>query len=217
MFKNPNQIKKVAILFCTFILPLFFFLFLASGKVNFNKLPTITEKVSNLNGALPFRNKVSVLSVLGRNSTVKTYQNILNLYQVIYKSTAKYKAFQIVTIVPEGGEQSIAALKSELVKVGGIDLEKWVYVVLPEEEIQAMIASFGLPSLKYNSSSGLENVFIIDEDVNLRGRTDDEDTKSGVLYSYDTRSISVLKNKLREDLKVVFYESKFSVKEPKLN
>jgi len=53
--------------------------------------------------------------------------------------------------------------------------------------------------------------------MNLRGRTDDEDTSSGLLYSYDTRSVSVLKNKLREDLKVVFYESKFAVKEPKLN
>jgi hypothetical protein len=29
--------------------------------------------------------------------------------------------------------------------------------------------------------------------------------------------VAVLKNKLREDLKVLFYESKFAVKEPKLN
>tara|TARA_B100000809_G_scaffold22902_1_gene20067 strand:+ start:34083 stop:34736 length:654 start_codon:yes stop_codon:yes gene_type:complete len=217
MSTDSNQIKKFVILFCTFIVPLLFFLFLASGKVNFNKLPIITEKVSNLKGELPFRHNVSVVSVLGENSSIKTYQNILNLYQVIYKSTEKYKIFQVVTIVPDSAKGTIEALKVELEKVGGVDLPKWKFIVLPKESIQTMISSFGIPSIKYAAKQGLEDVFIIDEDVNLRGRTDDEDSESGFMYSYDTSSISVLKNKLREDLKVIFYESKFAVKEPKLN
>lgn len=217
MSRDSNQIKKIVILFSTFIVPLLFFLFLASGKVNFNKLPTITEKVSNLKGELPFRNKVSVVSILGESPSVETYQNILNLYQVIYKSTEKYKSFQVVTIVPESGKETIDALKAELAKVGGVDLEKWTYIVLPEEKINSLILSFGIPAIKYDAALGLENVFIIDEDMKLRGRTDDEDSESGLMYSYDTGSVSVLKNKLREDLKVVFYESKFAVKEPKLN
>lgn len=217
MNSNPNQIKKVVILFCTFIVPLLFFLFLASGKVNFNKLPTITEKVSNLKGGLPFRNKVSVVSILGENPNLTTYQNTLNLYQVIYKSTDKYKEFQIVTIVPEWAKETIEALKVELVKVGGIDLPKWKFIVLEEEKIKTLLSSFEIPSIEYDSKRGLENVFIIDEDLNLRGRTDDEDSTSGLMFSYDTGSVSVLKNKLREDLKVIFYESKFAVKQPKLN
>jgi len=217
MSTNSNQVKKFVILFCTFIVPLLFFLFLASGKVNFTKLPIITERVSNLKGELPFRHKVSVVSILGENPSIGTYQNILNLYQVIYKSTEKYKVFQIVTIVPESGKETIEALKVELVKVGGIDLPKWKFVFLPEEDIQTMITSFGIPSIKYVPELGLEDVFIVDEEINLRGRTDDEDSESGLMYSYDTGSVSVLKNKLKEDLKVVFYESKFAVKQPKVN
>jgi len=217
MSEKSNQTKKIIILFSTFIVPLLFFLFLASGKVNFNKLPTITEKVSNLNGEIPFRNKVSVLSILGEEPSVGTYQNILNLYQVIYKSTEKYKNFQVITVIPKSGEDTVEELKKELVKVGGIDLPKWEYLVLSEKQIKNLVSSFGIAAITYDKNTGLEKVFIIDEDMNLRGRTDDEDTSSGLLYSYDTRSVSVLKNKLREDLKVVFYESKFAVKEPKLN
>jgi hypothetical protein len=217
MSTNSNQVKKFVILFCTFIVPLLFFLFLASGKVNFNKLPIITEKVSNLKGELPFRAHVSVVSVLGEKPNINTYQNVLNLYQVIYKSTEKYKIFQVVTIVPDSAKETIEALKIELEKVGGIDLPKWKFIVLPEESIQTMISSFGIPSIQYVAKQGLEDVFIIDEDINLRGRTDDEDSESGLMFSYDTGSVSVLKNKLREDLKVVFYESKFAVKQPKLN
>ncbi|MDG1805623.1 hypothetical protein [Flavicella sp.] len=217
MSEKSNQTKKIIILFSTFIVPLLFFLFLASGKVNFNKLPTITEKVSNLNGEIPFRNKVSVLSVLGEEPSVGTYQNILNLYQVIYKSTEKYKNFQVITVIPKSGEDTAEELKKELAKVGGVDLPKWEYLVLSENQIKNLVSSFGIPAIIYDKKKGLEKVFIIDEDMSLRGRTDDEDTSSGLLYSYDTRSVSVLKNKLREDLKVVFYESKFAVKEPKLN
>ena len=217
MSKNPNQIKKVVILFCTFIVPLLFFLFLASGKVNFNKLPVLTENVSNVKGEVPFRNKVSVVSVLGAQPSVEVYQNILNLYQVIYKSTAKYKNFQMLTIVPESGAEIIDALKGELVKVGGIDLPKWEFVVLPIESIQTMVSSFEIPAVQYSVENGLEDVFIVDESMSLRGRIDDEDSENGLLFSYDTGSVAILKNKLREDLKVVFYESKFAVKEPKLN
>ena len=217
MSEKSNQTKKIIILFSTFIVPLLFFLFLASGKVNFNKLPTITEKVSNLNGEIPFRNKVSVLSILGEEPNVGTYQNILNLYQVIYKSTEKYKNFQVITVIPKSGEDTAEELKKELAKVGGVDLPKWEYLVLSENQIKNLVSSFGIPAIIYDKKKGLEKVFIIDEDMSLRGRTDDEDTSSGLLYSYDTRSVSVLKNKLREDLKVVFYESKFAVKEPKLN
>ncbi|MDG2280460.1 MAG: hypothetical protein P8L42_07495, partial [Flavicella sp.] len=205
------------ILFSTFIVPLLFFLFLASGKVNFNKLPTITEKVSNLNGEIPFRNKVSVLSILGEEPNVGTYQNILNLYQVIYKSTETDKNFQVINVIPKSGEDTAEELKKELAKVGGVDLPKWEYLVLSENQIKNLVSSFGIPAIIYDKKKGLEKVFIIDEDMSLRGRTGDEDTSSGLLYSYDTRSVSVLKNKLREDLKVVFYESKFAVKEPKLN
>lgn len=217
MDSNPNQLKKTVVLSILFIVPLLFFLFLASGKVNFNKLPIITENISNLKGEIPLRHKVTVLSVLGENTSIESYQNILNLYQVIYKSTAKYKEFQVLTIVPETATNRVNELKAELEKVGAIDLPKWKFVTLSALDINLLVDSFEIKSIEYDVKDGFENVFIIDEELNLRGRTDDEDSDSGMMFSYDTGSVSVLKNKLREDLKVVFYESKFAVKETKLN
>ena len=214
MGKDRNQIKKFVILFCTFIVPLLFFLFLASGKVNFTKLPVLTEKVSEVNsGAVPlFVNKVSVVSFIGKSPSVKTYQNFLNLYQVVYKKSKKFKKFQMVTLIPEGKKEILQKLKSELAFVGGVELEKWEFVEVPEEKLQVVYQSFQTP-LVFDVDLGLSEVFIIDEELNLRGRTNDEDVASGVVFGYNMESVSVLKNKLVEDINVVFYESKFAVKE----
>lgn len=217
MEKKPNNTKKFAILFATFVVPLLFFLFLASGKVNFKKLPTLTEKVQNLpvnKENVSLFNKVSVVSFLGKKPSLISFQKVLNLYQVIYKSTEKYQKFQVVTIVPEGSDSMLTQLKAELKLVGGINLDKWYFLELPETEIEKFYTSFESP-IKFYVQDGISDVFIIDEELKLRGRTDDEDTESGVLFGYNTGSVSELKNKLREDLKVVFYESKFAVKEPK--
>lgn len=219
MESKPNQKKKFAILFATFVVPLLFFLFLASGKVNFTKLPVLTESVQNLPvnaDKVSLHNKVSVVSFLGSKSSLISFQKILNLYQVIYKSTEKYKKFQVVTVVPKGNEEILNKLKSELKLVGGVDLEKWHFVELSVEEISQWYSSFDAP-VQLDVNNGLSEVFIIDEDVSLRGRTNDEDSATGLLFGYNTGSVSQLKNKLREDLKVLFYESKFAVKEPKLN
>ena len=217
---KSKQTQKFVILFLTFIVPLLFFLFLASGKVNFTKLPTLTSKVQNIpvlaseNEPISFSGKVSVVSFVGENPTIDDYQKILNLYQVIYKSNEKYKNFQLITFVPENTSGIVEKLNKELKKVGGVDLPKWKFVTLPSEKIQQLFTSFETPYV-LKVEKGISKVFLVDEGVNLRGRTNDEDAKDGVLFGYETGSVAVLKNKLREDLNVVFYESKFAVQKPK--
>lgn len=214
MQTNSKQLKKFAILFATFIVPLLFFLFLASGRVNFNKLPVLTERVDNLPGETntTFFNKVSVVSFVGSETSVETYQKLLNLYQVVYKYASKYQNFQIVTLVPNTENDLVSAIQKELALVGGTNLEKWHFEVLSVAEIESVLRSFE-SRYAYNTERGVSEVFIVDEQLNLRGRTDDEDTESGVLFGYDTGSVAVLKNKLRDDLDVVFYESIYAVKE----
>lgn len=212
-----NETKKYVVLFATFIIPLIFFLFLASGKVNFEKLPILTENVEDVSQSsdVSLLNKVSVLVFLGNDSSVGSVQQLLNLYQVVYKSTEKYKKFQVVVLVQEDS-QNIEKLTSELALVGGIDLKKWHFVPMAEENTKALFQSLEVPfELQMDNSSS--RAFLIDETLNLRGRTDDEDTLNGLLFGYEMTSVATLKNKLREDLKVVFYESKFVVKEPELN
>jgi hypothetical protein len=212
-----NETKKYVVLFATFIIPLIFFLFLASGKVNFEKLPILTENIEDVSQSsdVSLLNKVSVLVFLGNDTSVGSVQQLLNLYQVVYKSTEKYKKFQVVVLVQENS-QNIEKLTSELALVGGIDLKKWHFVPMAEENTKALFQSLEVPfELQMDNSSS--KAFLIDETLNLRGRTDDEDTLNGLLFGYEMTSVATLKNKLREDLKVVFYESKFVVKEPELN
>jgi len=213
MSKNSSQRSKYIVLFCTFIFPLLFFLFLASGKVNFKKLPILSERVLVNYPTLPFSDKVTVLSFIGENPSLESYQKVLNLYQVIYKSMAKYQKFKILTIVPNSQLNSIKKLKKELRFVGATSLEKWDFISLPSSEIQSLFESLKTP-YAFDARKGISEVFIVDESLNLRGRTDDKDIESGLLYGYDAGSVSILKNKLRDDLKVIFYESKFAVKEP---
>lgn len=208
-----NETKKYVVLFATFIIPLIFFLFLASGKVNFEKLPVLTENVEDVSQSsdVSLLNKVSVLVFLGNDTSVGSVQQLLNLYQVVYKSTEKYKKFQVVVLVQEDS-QNIEKLTSELALVGGIDLKKWHFVPMAEENTKALFQSLEVPfELQMDNSSS--KAFLIDETLNLRGRTDDEDTLNGLLFGYEMTSVATLKNKLREDLKVVFYESKFVVKD----
>ncbi len=217
MSTQKNQTKKFVVLFATFIIPLLFFLFLASGKVNFEKLPILTENVGNIpqTSGVSFSDKISVVVFLGKDTTLGSVQQLLNLYQVVYKSTEKYIKFQVVVLVEEN-PQNIKKLTSELAFVGGIDLKKWHFVPISEGNTKTLFQALKVPfELKENNSSS--KAVLIDETLNLRGRTDDEDTSDGLLFGYDMTSVHILKNKLREDLKVVFYESKFVVKEPKMN
>ena len=106
----------------------------------------------------------------------------------------------------------ISLYKKEVRKVGGASIPKWHFVSLPEATIQEIFKSFET-NASYNVDSGITDVYIVDESLDLRGRTDDEDTESGILFGYNTASIAILKNKLRDDLDVVFYESLYAVKE----
>lgn len=217
MSTQKNQTKKFVVLFATFIIPLLFFLFLASGKVNFEKLPILTENVGNIpqTSGVSLLDKISVVVFLGEDTTLGSVQQLLNLYQVVYKSTEKYIKFQVVVLVDEN-PQNIKKLTSELAFVGGVDLKKWHFVPVSSEHTKTLFQGLKVPfELQENNSSS--KAVLIDETLNLRGRTDDEDTSNGLLFGYDMTSVHILKNKLREDLKVVFYESKFVVKEPKTN
>lgn len=72
--------------------------------------------------------------------------------------------------------------------------------------------------LKFESPHKLEDaytpyVFIIDKNLNLRGRDDDED--HGELYAYDSRSVAELNNKMDDDVKVILAEYRLALKKNK--
>ena len=53
-------------------------------------------------------------------------------------------------------------------------------------------------------------VFIVDRDLRLRGRDDDEDI--GVLYGFDSQSVAEINNKMVDDVKIILAEYRLALK-----
>ena len=54
-------------------------------------------------------------------------------------------------------------------------------------------------------------------ELRLRGRKDDEDIDDGKLYGYDMRSVAVLKNKMKDDIDIIYYQLKKSAEKQARN
>ncbi|MGN7515331.1 MAG: hypothetical protein ACTHOM_13210 [Allomuricauda sp.] len=206
--------KKKIVLGVLFILPVVVYLFFASGVNNFGRLPTLTEnvsEVSNIDTNVQFKNKITILGFLGNN--VEAMQgNAFNLNQKIYKRFGEFNDFQMIMVVPEGNEQQVDELKSELGKLSNVD--KWQFAFGTDEQIQALFKSLQT-NLELDEELSTPNVFIVDKDLSLRGRTDDED--EGVKYGYDTSSVAELNNKMVDDVKIILAEYRLALKKNNAN
>ena len=192
--------KKRVVLFLLFIFPLICFLILSTGENNFKKLPVVRENIQNLS-KINLENKVSVVCFLGSDAnTLST--GILNLNEKIYKKFIDYNDFQIVALYPKEAETEALRLKDDLSKY--TNMVKWKFLPLEDSEIKNFYLSFKLKDSLQNLGS--TKAFLIDKDVNLRGRTDDKDFTDGLLLGYNLNSVAELNSKLKDDIKVLFYE-----------
>ncbi len=201
--------KKKIVLGLLFILPVVVYLFFASGVNNFGRLPILSENVSDISiidSGLQLKNKITILGFLG-NSVEKMQGNAFNLNQKIYKRFGKFGDFQIIMLAPEGNQEQVNELKNELGKLSNVD--KWHFAFGSEEEIKSFFKSLKT-NIELNDDLSTPNVFIIDKDLSLRGRTDDED--EGVKYGFDTSSVAELNNKMVDDVKIILAEYRLALK-----
>ena len=77
-----------------------------------------------------------------------------------------------------------------------------------------MFNSFDTP-YTINQDLSSDYTFIIDREVRLRGRKDDEDTDGGRLYGYKMSSVNSLKNKMKKDIEIIYYQLKKSMEKEK--
>ena len=204
--------KKRVVLFLLFIFPLLFYLVLSSGINNFAKLPVVTEKITDISlidstKTTSLENKISIICFLGDDiQAIKG--GIFNLNQKIYKPFYGFKDFQMIAIYPKEKEKEVNELKKE---IGAFtDMQKWQFVGSSKEEIALFYESFKTNETLTNLYS--EKAFIVDKEINLRGRTDDEDNKEGKLFGYNMNSVAELNNKMKDDVKVVLAEYRLALK-----
>ncbi len=213
---QKKALKKNVVLGILFFLPVTFLLFLYPAKHNYNVLETVQKNIEEVDAFtsesgddITLEGNITVLNFLGTNPMEKSTA-ILNLSQMIYGKFKGFKKFQIVSLVPQGTENDLEKLKQEIGKYD--DLKYWKFVFGHPQGIKKIHASLGVTSqLDENLASDI--IYIIDKDRNLRGRLDDRTDKEiekndrpYELRGYDCISIDVLKNKMTDDMRVLFTE-----------
>jgi hypothetical protein len=154
---------------------------------------------------------ISILCFLGKNP-LDHKTNALNLNEKIYKHFFGFKGFQFVVLLPEGTLEEATQLKKELGAT--YDVSQWHFLFGSPEEVRAMFESLQTnETLDENLYS--PNAFIVDREMNLRGRNDDEDMPDGKRYGYDAESISTVHQEMVDDVKVVIAEDRLALKKNK--
>ena len=213
---NFKNIKKASILGLLFFLPVIFLLFLYPSTHNYNTLDIVKENVLELSKhnqessvITQFESKLTVLAFLGKQPMSNSIA-ALNLKELIYENFKGFKGFQIVVIIPKGTQSQIEELEKELITYE--ELEYWHFVFSSENEINNIYNSL---LSKHNLDINLSNneVFIIDKDLNQRGRIDDRtdneleiNTEVYGLSSYNCIEVADIKHKMSEDLRILFTE-----------
>ena len=209
--------KKPLILALLFLLPVIFLLFLYPSTNNYNALDIVKGNVKDISNfsskdgeVYRLKDHITVLGFLGQNPNSNAIA-ALNLKEVIYDKFQGFKKFQVIIVVPEGVEDNVDLLKKELYQY---DLLKyWHFVYGETQEIKDLYKSLR-SEVKLDNKLATNHVFIIDKELNQRGRLDDREDKEKEkdfpvygMYSYDCIEVAILKNKMaKEDMRVLFTE-----------
>lgn len=204
--------KKFLVLLVLFALPIIAYMFFASGQNNFAKLPVLTEAVNDVSGFESFDGKsvsledhISIVAFFGKDLD-KLKGNTFNLDQKILEKYYEFKDFQFVVVLPEEAREEAEAFRNEF---SGISkTEKWKFIFGTSAEVKETFDSFRTPHQLEDAYTPY--VFIVDKDLNLRGRDEDEDF--GEVFGYDSRSVAELSDKMNDDVKVILAEYRLALK-----
>ena len=209
-----KSVKKYLILSFLFFFPIFIYIYFASGINNFARLPILTTNVldiQSINGNLQgisLKDNISILGFWGGDINLRKSE-ALNLNQKIYRRFFQFQDFQFVFLTTKDQETNINNLKEELTRGVGTDLKKWNFIFTDEKEIQKIYNSLKT-DIELSEENSTPYVFIIDRDLNLRGRDDDEDI--GKLYGFNAESVAEINNKMVDDVKIILAEYRLALK-----
>ena len=208
-----KNLKKYLILGFLFFFPIFVYVFLSTGINNFAKLPVLTETVmdiENIEGNITnvsFKNKISIVAFWGGDVKNKKSE-ALNLNQKIYKRFYEFQDFQFVLLHNNRDNEAIEDLKSDLVSGVGTDLKNWNFISTTQSNIKMIFDSFKT-NIDLDNSFSTPYVFIVDRNLSLRGRDDDEDI--GMLFGFNSQSVAEINNKMVDDVKIILAEYRLAL------
>ena len=213
---NITNLKKPVVLAVLFFLPVLFLLFLYPSKHNYKTLDIIKKNIPELSNfvtkegaSIHLENQLTVLGFLGETPMDDAFL-ALNLKELVYDKFRGFKRFQIVILVPDSAREQVELLENELNQYEF--LEYWKFGFGTKADVIAAYQSLKISTV-LDSSLKSADVFIIDKERHQRGRLDDRDKNevknNAPIYgmsAYDCLEVSVLKNKMSEDMRVLFTE-----------
>lgn len=213
---NFKNIKKTSTLLILFFLPVIFLLFLYPSTHNYNTLDSVKKDVRETSAfatedgeTILLENNITVLGFFGLEPMEKATA-ALNLKELIYDKFKGFKRFQILILLPNGVEEQVKLLKLELLKYD--ELKYWHFIYGDQQDIIKVFNSLKTREI-LSVDFATNHVFIVDKERNQRGRLDDrterEIENGATLYemsSYDCIEVAVLKNKMSEDIRILFTE-----------
>ena len=210
---KKEEVYKKIVLGILFVFPLLVYLFFASGKNNFAKLPILSEKImelpeNSIGNSTKLNDHISILGYWGGSLQNKKAE-ALNLNEKIYKRFYQFDDFQFVFLVDSDKKKEVEELKTSLRQGVGTDLSRWNFVHAEKKEIKSHFLSLNI-SIDLDEDGSTPYVFIIDKNRNLRGRNDDEDNVT--LYGFDARSVAQINKKMIDDVKVILAEYRLALK-----
>ena len=213
---HVSKIKKPLVLSVLFFLPVLFLLFLYPSKHNYETLDIVQTNIPELynfktldGDSIQLEGHLSVVGFLG-NNPMDDATIALNLKELIYDKFLGFKRFQVLALVPYSAKQQVLELNKDLNAF--VPLQYWQFAFGTEQSIKEAYNNFKITRpLKLNLSSS--HVFIVDRERHQRGRLDDRikseiETHSAVyaMNSYNVLEISDLKNKMSDDIRILFTE-----------
>ncbi|WP_298550015.1 hypothetical protein [uncultured Algibacter sp.] len=191
-------------------------MFLYPATHNYSPLDIVKETVLDLDNftlnseeKILLKDHITVVGFFG-NEPKKSSTIALNLKELVYDKFKGFKKFQMVILMPKGTEEAVKELKSEISSYQ--DLRFWHFVFGDPSDIKRVFFSL---KTEGNLSSNLvtNQVYIVDKDLNQRGRLDDrtdkELEKNKPIYglnAYNCIEVAEIKNKMSDDLRILFTE-----------
>ena len=213
---KTSRTKRNIVLGILFFLPVAFLLMLYPAKHNYEPLDIVNNNVLEIEGftaesgeSVQLKDHITVLGFLGK-SPLDLSIAASNLKELVYDKFKGFKKFQVIIVMPRGTENEVKELKKEVDTYE--DLRFWHYVFGSEIEIKSLYNSLKIEgSLDQNLAT--EDIFIIDKDLNQRGRIDgrsDKEIEKGKVefsvYAYNTIAVSEIKNMMSDDMRILFTE-----------
>ncbi len=211
-----KKVSRYVVLGVLFFLPVTFLLFLYPATHNYTPLDVVNINVLDLeqftsdsNEDIVLKDHITVLGFFGNHPMEKVI-SASNLKELVYDKFKGFKRFQMVLVMPNGTEEAVKKLKSEINSYE--DLRFWHFVFGEPSTIKTVYNSLKSDT-DLNPDLSTNSVFVIDKDLSQRGRLDDRDdgelaNKKPVysLYSYDCIEVAEIKNKMSDDVRILFTE-----------